>query len=468
MLDGSSNQNRFRPAAPLLNEICVSCIQDKTGGKIRLASEGERTLKIADTSAQDVELAPRNHRNRNIIGGSALLLVLVVIWVLVPIVNRWATASITVPFDRLRIGEVTRGDLVRDVSVQGRVVAAISPTLYATAAGSITLHVDAGASVDEGQILAVVDSPELNNQFRQAEFSLEQLSVELARQRIESRQQALEKRKAADLADVALVAAKREKRRADAANAVAVISVIDYEKEQDDLRNAELAHAHAVADADLFDERLAFELKAKELEVQRQEVFVEDLQRQVDALTIKSPVSGVVGDLLVDQKAAVNRDTPIMAVVDLSRFEIDALVPESYADDLGIGMAAEILIGNDRYAGRLVAVSPEIVSGQVRSRIRFSDRMPGNIRQNQRLTTRILIEERLDVLMVQRGQFLESGGGRIAYVMNGDGLAIRKTIDIGARSLSSVEINGGLSEGDMIVISSIDQFRGADSVLITH
>ena len=397
-----------------------------------------------------------------------MLLVLVVIWVLVPIVTRWATASVTVPFDRLRIATVTRGDLVRDVSVQGRVVAAISPTLYATAAGSITLYVDAGASVDEGQILAAVDSPELNNQFRQAEFALEQLSVELARQRIESRQLALDKRKAADLADVALVAAKREKRRADAANAVAVISVIDYEKAQDDLRNAELAHAHAVADADLFDERLAFELKAKELEVQRQEIRVEELQRQVDALSIKSPVSGVVGDLLVEQKAAVNRDTPVMAVVDLSRFEIDALVPESYADDLGIGMAAEILLGNDRFAGRLVAVSPEIVNGQVRSRIRFSDRMPGNIRQNQRLTTRILIEERPDVLMVQRGQFLESGGGRIAYVMNGEGLAIRKTIDIGARSLSAVEINGGLSEGDMIVISSIDQFRGADTVLITN
>ena len=269
------------------------------------------------------------------------------------------------------------------------------------------------------------------------------------------------------LCGVALVAANREKRRADEANAVAVISVIDFEKAQDDLRNAELAHAHAVADADLFDERLAFELKAKELEMQRQEMIVEDLQRQVDDLSIRSPVSGVVGDLLVEQKAAVARDTPVLAVVDLSRFEIDAQVPESYADDLGLGMATEILVGNERYAGQLVAVSPEIVSGQVSSRIRFTGRMPENIRQNQRLTTRILIEERPDVLMVQRGQFLESGGGRIAYVMDGNGLALRKTIDIGARSLSAVEINAGLNEGDMIVVSSIDQFRSAESVLIT-
>jgi HlyD family secretion protein len=386
---------------------------------------------------------------------------------MIPAINRWATATVTVPLDRLRIATVTRDDLVRDVSVQGRVVAAVSPMLYAPAPGTITLKVDAGAVVTEGQVLAVVESPELTNQLKQAQSSQEQLAMQLERQRIESRQQALEKRKAADLADVALVAAKREKRRADQANDVSVISIIDFEKAQDDLRNAELAAAHAVADADLFDERLAFEIKASELELQRQELLVEDMQRQVDELFIKSPVSGVVGDLLVEQKAAVSRDMPVMAVVDLTRFEIDAQVPESYADDLGIGMSAEVLIGNERYAGTLVAVSPEIVSSQVGSRIRFVDRMPTNIRQNQRLTTRILIEEKPDVLTLQRGQFLESGGGRVAYVLDGEGLAIRKSIVVGARSLGAVEIQDGLVEGDRVVISSIEQFRSAETVLIT-
>ena len=386
---------------------------------------------------------------------------------MVPAINRWANATVTVPLDRLRIATVTRDDLVRDVSVQGRVVAAVSPTLYAPAPGTITLMVDAGAVVKEGQVLATVDSPELTNQLKQAQSSQEQIAMQLERQRIESRQQALEKRKSADLADVALVAANREKRRADQANAVSVISVIDFEKAQDDLRNAELAAAHAIADAGLFDERLAFEIRARELELQRQDLLVADMQRQVDALSIQSPVNGVVGDLLVEQKAAVSRDMPVMAVVDLTRFEIDAQVPESYADDLGLGMAAEILIGNDRYNGTLVAISPEIVNSQVGSRIRFVDKMPTNIRQNQRLTTRILIEEKPNVLTLQRGQFLETGGGRVAYVLDGDGLAIRKPIVIGARSLGAIEIQDGLSEGDRVVISSIEQFRSADSVLIT-
>lgn len=401
-------------------------------------------------------------------GAAAVVLLLALAWITVPIVNRWASATVTVPRERLRIATVERGDLVRDVSVQGRVVAAISPTLYATAAGSITLHVDAGANVKKGQVLAIVDSPFLSNELQQAEATLQQVSVELERQRIESRQQALEKRKQADLAEVTLIAARREKRRADEANAVKVISVIDYEKAQDDLRNADVAYEHAIADADLFDERLTFELRASELSLERQRLRVANLQRQIDDLSIQSPVNGIVGDLLVQQKSAVSRDTPVMAVVDLSNFEIDAQVPESYADDLALGMPAEINVGGRVFDGQLVAVSPEIVANQVTSRVRFVGGMPTNLRQNQRLTTRILLEERPAVLKLQRGQFLDSGGGRVAYVLTDDGLAVRRSIDIGARSLAAVEVVSGLNEGDRVVISSIDQFRGADTVMISN
>ncbi|MGB5629690.1 MAG: efflux RND transporter periplasmic adaptor subunit [Woeseiaceae bacterium] len=414
-----------------------------------------------------MKLAPRDPRRKRLIIGGICVALVAAVWVAAPVVQRWANATVSVPADRVRTATVTRGDLVQDVSVQGRVVAAVSPTLYASAAGTITLEVTAGEQVLQGQVVATVVSPELTNQLQQAESAFEQRKMELERQRIEARQLALEKRKAADLADVVLVAANREKRRADEANKLGVIPQIDYEKAQDDLRNAELAQKHAVADADLFDERLAFEVKASEFDVSRQQLFVEDLRRQVDDLAIKSPVNGIVGDLLVDQKAAVARDTPVMAVVDLSRFEIDAQIPESYADDLAIGMTAEVLVGSERFPGRLAAVSPEIVNNQVASRIRFDSDMPTGLRQNQRLTVRVLLAEHNDVMMVQRGQFLDSGGGRIAYLVTENGMAEKRLIETGARSLGAVEIVAGLEPGDKIVISNLDAFRSAETVLLT-
>ena len=391
------------------------------------------------------------------------------IWLIYPWFQRWANATVSVPAERVRVATVTRGNLVRDIAVQGRVVAAVSPTLYATEAGTITLHVDAGEQVLAGQVVATVDSPELASLLKQAQSTLEQRQMELERQRIETRQQSLGKRKAADLAEVALVAASREKRRADEASAREVIPRIDFEKAQDDLRNAELAYKHAVADAELFEERLAFELRASEFDVNRQNLLVEELQRQVDDLSINSPVNGVVGDLLVDQKSAVARDTPVMAVVDLTRFEVEAGIPEGYADDLAIGMQAEISVGGSTYPGQLVAVSPEIVDNEVKARLRFvGDEQPTRLRQNQRLQTRVLLAEHDDVLMVQRGQFLDSGAGRVAYVLAEDGTASRRQIEVGARSLGAVEIVSGLSAGDQIVISSLDPFRGAERVRLTN
>lgn len=390
-------------------------------------------------------------------------------WFVTPWLTRWSNATISVPLERVRLATVTRGDLVRDIAVQGRVVAAVSPTLYATAPGSISLHVEAGEQVLAGQVVATVSSPALASELEQARSTLEQRQMELERQRIESRQQALEKTKEVDLADVALVAAEREKRRADQANERGVIPRIDYEKAQDDLRNARLAFDHAKADAALFNERLAFELKASEFDVNRQRLLVDDLQRRVDELAIKSPVSGIVGDLLVDQKAAVSRDTPVMAVVDLTRFEVEAEIPEGYADDLAVGMNTEISVGGRNYSGQLVAVSPEIVNNEVKARLRFTgEDQPTNLRQNQRLQARILLAEYGDVLMVQRGQFLDSGAGRVAYVVNENGIAERRPIETGARSLGAVQILSGLEPGEQIIISNLDSFRSADSVRLTN
>ena len=400
--------------------------------------------------------------------GAALVALIIASWLILPVVQRWAGSSISVPKGRLRLAVVTRTDLVRDVSVQGRVIAAISPSLFAPADGTITLLVDAGASVSEGQSVATVDSPELQNQLQQEQASLDSLSVELDRQRIETKQKALNNRKNIDLTKVTLIAAERERRRAESGYKIEAISQIDFEKTKDDLETARLAHEHAVADADLVDERLVFELKTRELQLGRQSFLVKDLLRQVDELNMRSPVSGIVGNLMVDQKAAVSRNQVVMAVVDLSAFEIEAQVPESYADDLGLGMDAEVLIGNRKFPATLVSVSPEIIQNQVTTRIRFKGEMPPGLRQNQRLTTRILMEEKNNVLTLQRGQFLDSGGSRIAYVLDEDSVAHRRSIEIGARSLAAVEIVNGLNEGEVVVISSIDQFRSADTVLVTN
>lgn len=437
---------------------------------MQLASVDESTPKqgagIRDTSATDVVIEKADSKKRWIWVAAIVVALAIVSFVFYPLVSRWAQAEISVPLDRLRLATVERGDFVRDVGVQGTVVAAISPTLFAPAEGTVTLAIQAGDTVEEGDVLATVESPELRNQLLQEQSTLQGFGTELERQRIEFKRQQLGNQQTIDLANVSIIAAERELRRAEASRTAQVISEQDYDRAVDDVNTARLEYSHAQQNGDLEKEVMDFELKSDQLAIDRQTLLVANLQRQVDELNIASPVTGMVGNLMVEQKAAVTDNQPLLTVVDLSAFEVEIQVPESYGDDLDLGMDAEITYGGRSFPGRVTAVSPEVRNNQVTGRVRFADAPPAGLRQNQRVSVRIVLEASNDVLMVQRGPFLDSGGGRVAYVVD-DGLAVRRPITIGASSINSIQIVSGLEEGESIVISSVSQFEGANTVYVT-
>jgi HlyD family secretion protein len=425
-------------------------------------------MKIKDTSNQDTKVITKSKKSKPwLIIGVGLVIVTGLVVQFAPTASRWSQAQKSVSLDRVRLATIVRGDFTRDISVMGRVIAAVSPTVYSPADGTITLVIEAGHEVKKGQALAQLDSPELTSRLSQQQAILQSMLSGFKRQKIQGKKQRLIDQKAVDLANVTLTSAKREKRRADQGYQKKAISQIDYEKAQDELENASLQHKHAVLDAGLNSESLDFDSQSLALDQQRQQLLVAELQRQVDSLTITSPVSGIVGNLSTDNKTFLSKNQPILTVVDLSQFEVEIQIPESYADDLAIGMAVAIQFEQQRYSARLVTISPEILDNQVTGRVRFNQQIPGKLRQNQRLSTQIILEHKTDILQVKRGQFLESSGGKFAYKV-AQGLASKTPIAIGARSLSHVELLNGLDEGDQIIISSTDMFDTADQVLLSQ
>src|SRR3546814_19973352 len=127
-----------------------------------------------------------------------------------------------------------------------------------------------------------------------------------------------------------------------------------------------------------------------------------------------------------------------MCVVDLYKFEVEIKVPESCARDLGSGIPAQVTSNGKTYKAEVSAVSPEVVNGEVNARLRFADgQQPPGLRQNQRLSSRIVLDTRKNVLMVERGPFLEQDGGSFAWVVDG-GSATRPPNPAGASDRQDV------------------------------
>ena len=133
---------------------------------------------------------------------------------------------------------------------------------------------------------------------------------------------------------------------------------------------------------------------------------------------------------------------------------------------LDVGDGEFVAVTGPSGSGKTTFLNIAHIKTKITQCVRFAGEPPAGLRQNQRVSVRIVLEASDDVLMVQRGPFLDTGGGRVAYVVN-DGLAERRAIQIGASSINSLEIASGLEEGEQIVISSIGQFNGVNTVYIS-
>ncbi|GAA68472.1 efflux RND transporter periplasmic adaptor subunit [Pseudoalteromonas sp. BSi20429] len=415
---------------------------------------------IKDTSAQDVQVkAPISYKKYAMITAIVFIVVSAIAYIF--LTNHSAKSSIS--RSKVQIAKVHVKALIRDIAASGKIVAANAPKIYSPERGFIDLKVKAGDTVKQGNTLALLQSPELTNELKQQESVLKRLEGEQQRQHLQARRQTLTLNKTLDMAQVELNAAERENRRAQLSIQKHLISQIDLEKAVDDLSRAKLSYKHAQQEVLLAKDTLTFELQAAKSDVTRQQLIVDDLIRKVSNLSIKATVTGIVGNLLVQQKAAVTQSQPLMTLVDLSNFEAELQVPESYANELGLGMEVELKLGNETVMGNLSAISPEVNNREVIARVRFKG-VTNNIRQNQRLTARILLDNREGVMQVKRGAFMQQGG-IIAYKVDGN-IAKRIPITIGATSINAVELLSGVKENDEIIISSYSDFKQADTILL--
>ena len=418
-----------------------------------------------DTSATDRPLlAPAGLLSRKgvVIGGVAVALLIGAAFMIGPTL----TAERTVPRERVRITEVTRGTLVRDVSSQGRVVAARSPSLYTSAPGIVRFVVEPGDLVTKNELLAEVDSPELESELKREQSSLARVNAERSRQEITNRRTLLEKRRAIDTARIAEIAASRELERTERAFKLGALPEVDFKRAQDSVESARITLATAEADLALERDALALELRSFDEQLAGQQLLVTELQRQVAALQVRAPFDGVVGNWLVTDRANVAANQALMMVVDLTELEVEAAVAEVYAETLAPGQSAEITVGSERLRGEVRLVSPEVQNAQVLTRIRLTDANVAALRQNQRVQVRVLLEEKPNVMLVERGPAFERDAA-FAWVIDGDH-ARRQPIQLGASSVSAFEVLTGLTPGQQVIVAGIDDLRGVDEVLLTQ
>jgi len=422
---------------------------------------------IEGTNGQDEVITnPKPIAVKKIILNIVLLCALT--YVTFPTLSQWYSSIPSVDSKTIKVDTVIRGDLVRDVVVSGKAVAANAPQLYSTEIGKITLLAKPGEAVALNQIVARLVSPELDALMKQQQSTLEQLSINANRGVLADKEAQLDLESNMNAAQSKLNVVKREFQRAEISYGKQIISEVDWLKSKDAVTDATRLFEHSKKRVAFTKERLQFEKQHREFLVQKEKLILDELSRRHEALAIKAPVSGVVGNWLVAQRNTIAANTAIMTIVDLSEYEAELGVPEFYADDLGIGLEVAMKVSGVSVRGEIIAISPEVKANQVTVRARINNSSAIQLRQNQRINARIEFEKQENVLMVKRGAFVGSLGGKFIFKLVEDNYANKIGITTGISSVEYVEITSGLEAGQQVITSAYENFNNAEQIYLDY
>jgi HlyD family secretion protein len=213
--------------------------------------------------------------------------------------------------------------------------------------------------------------------------------------------------------------------------------------------------------------QMVTQLGQMEASVQRMETNYEVLQRILDNLTVRAPVSGHLTALDAERGELRSSGSRFGQIDVLDGYKVRAGVDEFYIARVSRGQTATTQpIAGEEYEMTVRRVYPEVRDGRFEVDLEFTGEIPAGIRRGQTIRFLLEMSDPSEAVLVPRGGFFQSTGGNWVYVVDPSGdFAVKRTIRIGRQNTQHYEVLEGLEPGDQVVTSSYDTFGDADRLV---
>lgn len=185
-------------------------------------------------------------------------------------------------------------------------------------------------------------------------------------------------------------------------------------------------------------------------------------RQQVDQLRVRAGMTGVLEQVPVEVGQQVAPGTNLVRVADPTRLKAELRIAETQAKDLTIGQVASVDTRNGIIAGKVIRIDPAAANGTVTVDVALEGPLPRGARPDLSVDGTIELERLDNVLYVGRPAFgQEQSTVGLFKLDKATGEASRSQVQLGRSSVNTIEILGGLAEGDEVVLSDMsawDQF----------
>jgi RND family efflux transporter MFP subunit len=236
-----------------------------------------------------------------------------------------------------------------------------------------------------------------------------------------------------------------------------------------------------------FDAAEARHLRAKaavttaEAAIRAAEAAVRATEVELENTRIRAPFDGTiltknaeVGEVVAPFGSSATAKAAVVTMADMDSLQVEADVSESNIEKIRVGQPCEITLDafpEATYEGVVQAIVPTVdrAKATVLTKIRFTNRddriLPEMSARVAFLSDAPQGRDERPRLTVHPGAVVRRGDRAVAFRVRGD-RAEEVTVTVGGPVGNLVEVTGGLTAGDRVVLNPSAELKGGDRVLI--
>lgn len=363
----------------------------------------------------------------------------------------------------LATARIQPGTVVRSLSATGIVTPEVGAIVKigSRATGIIrSMHVRVGDTVSKGQVIAEIDSRELEAQVREAEATLTRARVEEARilstyplQIAESEAQLASAKASSDYYNLNF-----KRRQSLVAQDLDARDTLDVARQQMVAANQSMAAARATVKR--LKEEFARQTESAAQSIKQAEASLGTARIRLDYATIRSPLDGVVSQVTAQEGETVVAGLQVanlITVLDPTRLEMWVYVDETDVGQVKPGMTVEFTVDSlpgQTFSGqvRLIYPEPEIKDSIVYYQTVVPLDKESALKLKPEMTTqcRVIVDSKEGVLAIPNEAVKWVNGQQVVYKVEGKDSLLPISPVLGMRGSASSEVLEGLKEGDVV------------------
>lgn len=415
----------------------------------------------------DVQRASSRERRwqRWVLPVSASVLVLALIVAALVLLNRAPAISA----DRIWTGTVVEGDMVREVSAAGSLVAPRLRAVTNRSAGVVEqVLVLPGDVVDSDSVLLVMSSPDLEEELAQARWDLAAVEAEQAVQQVEVENRQLDLIAQLAQAEAEHTSALIELQAQEELEKAQVFSAIEVERSRlrvEQLRRRLEAEQARMARAP---EHRAAQEAATQAKLARQRDKVAHLETLITQLRVPAGSAGVIQEINIQEGESLSAGELVARIVDPDHLIARLRVPEREAAAVVAGLPVRLDLGSDQLEGEVIRIDPTARDRHIDVDVALTTGSALSLRPDQSISGRIELERLEAVRYIPRPTQARQEGQRLKLFVLSPGGRRAHQVEVGLGRLSAreAEVVAGLAPGSQVILADMSEFEDVEALRV--